>query len=112
MCEGYGSHSLCVCLSVIVLAATYFVYKSQVRCYKVPCGISMLCIVWSSLKTLVSPVLESFAYNRCLPHSLDRMNSTELFRRYKGCSFSDSFYKTAADIIFREKLFFFYFSPS
>ena len=27
MCEGYGSHSVCVYLSVTTLAAGYFVYK-------------------------------------------------------------------------------------
>ena len=35
---------LCVCLSVCVsvtkLAATYLVYKCQVGCYKVVCGVS------------------------------------------------------------------------
>ena len=37
MREGYGSCSVyvSVCLSVTVLAVTYLVYKSQVRCYKV-----------------------------------------------------------------------------
>ena len=28
-----------VCVSVTMLAATYLVYKSQARCYKVPCAI-------------------------------------------------------------------------
>ena len=31
---------VCVYVSVTMLAATYLVYKSQVRCYKVPYGIS------------------------------------------------------------------------
>ena len=76
MRKSYGSHSACVygegsvCLSVTALAATYPVCKSIVRCYKVPYGVSNLCIVWISLKTLCSPVLASFAYNRCPPRSL------------------------------------------
>ena len=60
-----------LCLSVTVLAATYLVYKSQVRHYKVPYGVSNVCIVWISLKTLCSPNLASFASNRVrLPRSL------------------------------------------
>ena len=49
---------VCVCVSVTVLAAIYLIYKSQVRCYKVPYGV---CIVWISLKMLHSLVLSSFA---------------------------------------------------
>ena len=71
MHEGLGSHSVCVCvcvcLSITVLAATYLVCKSQERCYKIPYGVSNVCI---SLKMLCSPVLASFAYNHCLPCSL------------------------------------------
>ena len=79
MREGYGSCSVCVCvlsvcvsvcLSVTVLATTYLVCKSKVRCYEVPYGVSNLCIVWISLKTLCSPVLMSFAYSLCPPRSL------------------------------------------
>ena len=43
MHEGYSSCS--VCLSVTALAAMYLVYKSQVRCCKVPYGISNVRIV-------------------------------------------------------------------
>ena len=70
MHEGYDSCAVCLCVSVTALAGTYLVYKSKVRCYKVPYGVSNLCIVWISLKTLCSPVLASFAYNRCPPRSL------------------------------------------
>ena len=57
MCKGYGSHSVCVCLSVTVLPAicTYLIYKSQVRYYKVPFGnygVSNVYTVWISLKTM------------------------------------------------------------
>ena len=55
MCEGYGSR-VCVCVSVTVLAATYLVYKSQVRCYKVPYCVSNVCIVWILLKMVRSRV--------------------------------------------------------
>ena len=58
---------VCVCLSVTELAATYLVCKSKVRCYKVPYGVSNLCIVWIWLKTLCSSFL---AYNRFRPRSL------------------------------------------
>ena len=44
MRKGYGSRSVCVCVSlcpsVTALAATYLVYKVQERCYKVLYGIS------------------------------------------------------------------------
>ena len=33
MREGYGSHSVCVCLSDSVLTPTYLVYKAQVRSF-------------------------------------------------------------------------------
>ena len=49
-----------MCVSVTALAATYLVYKSQVRCYKVLGGVSNQCVVWILLKTLCSPVLPSF----------------------------------------------------
>ena len=43
------------------LAATYLVYESKVRCYKVPYAIPNVCIVCISLKTLCLSVLASFA---------------------------------------------------
>ena len=41
MREGYGSCSVCVCVSMSVteLPATYLVYKSQVCYCMVPCGV-------------------------------------------------------------------------
>ena len=47
---------LCVCVSVTMLAATYMylLHKFQVRCYKVPCGLSSICIVRVLLKTLIT----------------------------------------------------------
>ena len=46
-----------LCVSVTALAATYLVYKSQVRCYKVPYGVVNVCIVWILLKMLCSKVM-------------------------------------------------------
>ena len=79
MREGYGSHSVCtvcLCVSVAALAATYLVYKSRVRCYKVLYGVSNVCIVWILLKTFRSPVL---AFSCCLHDEflMDRMNSRD-----------------------------------
>ena len=64
--KGYSSHSvcLCMCVSVTALAATYLIYK--VRCYKVPYGISNVCIVWVS-----NPLFSSFGFTTArFPHSL------------------------------------------
>ena len=55
MHEGYGSRS--VCLSVTMLAATYLIFKSQMKCYRVLHGVFNRCIVWILLKTLRSKVL-------------------------------------------------------
>jgi hypothetical protein len=38
MCEGYGDRSVCV----TALPATYLVSMSQIRCYKIPYGISIV----------------------------------------------------------------------
>ena len=54
---GYSSHSVCVCLSVTMLAATYPVYTSQVRCHRVVYGIFKISVVWLLLKMLRSNVL-------------------------------------------------------
>ena len=50
---------------------------SQVRYYKVPYGVLNVCIVWTLLKTLRSPVLASFAFSCCLHDEflMDRMNT-------------------------------------
>ena len=77
MHEGYGSCSVCVCVSVClsesntVLAATYLIYKSQVRCYKVSYGISALCgFHWNAS-------FSSFIFSHCLhdEFSLYKMNN-------------------------------------
>ena len=103
MCEGYGSHCVvCVCVCVTTLAATYImylIYKSQVRYYKVPNGVSNVCIVWISLKMLCSPVLASFAFSRCLHYefSIYRMNvgdSDGFFSRRLVCRSSDRSYNS------------------
>ena len=51
---GYGSHRVCVCVSVCLsvpaLAVTCLVYKYQMRCCKVPYGVTNVCIVWISQK--------------------------------------------------------------
>ena len=70
MREGYGSHSVCVCLSVTMLAATHLVFTSKVRCLRVPYGIFQICNVWLLLKMLCSKVLASFADHCSLPCSL------------------------------------------
>ena len=49
--------SLSVCLSVTMLAATYLIYTSQVRCHRVVYGIFKILVVWLLLKTLHSKVL-------------------------------------------------------
>ena len=58
-----------VCLSVTTLAATYLVFKSQMKCHKVLYGVfntcTCTCIVWILLKTLRSKVLASFAVHDC-----------------------------------------------
>ena len=66
MCEGYGSHfvcvcvcvcvcaCVCVCLSVTALAATYLVCMSKLRHHRVPCRLLKVCIVWISLKIFCS----------------------------------------------------------
>ena len=91
MREGYSS--LSVYLSAMALAATYLICKSKVRCYKVPYGISNLCIL---LKTLCSPLLASL---KPLPSTLsekflmDRTNNTGVFSRYisdSSCKLTDS----------------------
>jgi hypothetical protein len=73
--KGYGNRSVClsVCpsvrLSVTTLTATYLVYESKVRCYKVPYSVPNACILWISLKTFRSPALASFAGARLLDFS-------------------------------------------
>ena len=57
MREGYGIVVLCVCVvcvSVTVLAATYFVCMSKVRHHRVPCRLLKICIVWTLLKMFCS----------------------------------------------------------
>lgn len=76
-----------VCVSVMVLPATYFVYKSRVWCYKVPYGVRNVCILRISLNMVCSPVLASFAYNCCLPCS--RTSSRWIERTAVG-SFQDT----------------------
>ena len=70
MCEGYGSRSVCVYLSVTTLATTYHVYTLKVRCRRVLCGIFKVFVVWVSLKMLRSEVMASFADHCCLPCSV------------------------------------------
>ena len=59
MREGYGSCSVSV--SVTALAATYLVYTSKVRWYRVSCRLLNVCIVWILLKTFCSGDMASFA---------------------------------------------------
>ena len=55
------------------LAATYVVYKSQVRCYRAPYEASNICIAWISLKTLLSLVLESFLLTTIAFHAFSQV---------------------------------------
>ena len=71
MGEGYSSRS--VCLPVTTLAATYLVFKSQVKCHRVLHGVLNRRIVWILLKTLHSKVLARFADHDC--HSCFPMSS-------------------------------------
>ena len=70
MREDYGSRSLCLCVSITKLAATYLVCKSKLRCYRIPYGVPNACIEWIPLKTLCLPVLASFADGKLLDFSL------------------------------------------
>ena len=49
MREGYGSHRLCTFVSVCPRDSCY-VYKYQLRCCRVPYGVTNICIVWISPK--------------------------------------------------------------
>ena len=58
MREGYGSRSVCVCvsvcLSVTAPAATYLVCMSKLRHHRVPCRLLKVFIAWISLKIFCS----------------------------------------------------------
>ena len=59
MHKGYGSRFVCV--SVTTLTATYLVYTTKVRQYRVSGRLLKIRIVWTSLKTLCSGDMASFA---------------------------------------------------
>ena len=69
--------SVSVCLSVTMLAATYLVCKSQMKCHMVLYGVFNTCIVWILLKTLRSKVLASFAVHNCHSRFLTSSPLTE-----------------------------------
>ena len=50
-----------MCLSVTALAAAYLVFMSKVRRYRVSCRLLQIRIAWTSLKTLRSGDMASFA---------------------------------------------------
>ena len=52
---------MCICLSVTALAATYLVYMSKVRRYRVSSRLLQICIVWTSLKMFRSVDMALFA---------------------------------------------------
>ena len=60
---GYGSHCVCVYLSVPALAVTCLVYKYQMRCCRVPYGVTNVCIVWISQKKRCSRDMALLAYH-------------------------------------------------
>ena len=61
---GYGSHR--VCLSVPALAVTCLVYKYQLRCCRVPYGVTNVCIVWISKKCVVQEIWRYLLTTRTL----------------------------------------------
>ena len=69
--------SLCVCLSVTAVTATYLVRKAKVRYHMVLYSDLQICNMWLSLKTLLSKVMALFAYHYCLPRSLASSRWTE-----------------------------------
>ena len=78
-----------VILSVPALAATYLVYKCQLRCCRVPYGVANVCVVWISQKMRCSRDMALFAYHEDprrflltedLPTVLDR-TSNEYVKR-------------------------------
>ena len=78
MREGYGSRvcvSVCLCIVFPALAATYLVYRCQVRCYRVPYGVTNVCIVWILLKLLCSRDMALFACHEDPRHFLLREDS-------------------------------------
>ena len=60
---------LCVCLSVIMLAAIYLICESNFQYCKVPYDVPNALFMWISPKTLRSPVLASFADSKLLDFS-------------------------------------------
>ena len=68
MHEGYSSHSVCVCVSVIKIAAKYVPHfqARNAMSYKVPYGDPNAYIVWISPTLLSLPVLTSFADSKLL----------------------------------------------
>ena len=95
MRKGYGSRFVCVSMSVTTVSATYFDYKFQ-YCYK---G-SLCCFNCTHCLDLSENVsFSTFGIQPLLPgeFSMDRMNISGLFSRYKVCSSSDGCYKTTAD---------------
>ena len=77
MREDYGSRSVClsfchsVILSVPALAATYLVYKCQLRCCRVPYGVANVCIVWVSQK---NALFKRYGVI-CLPRGLSTLSA-------------------------------------
>ena len=67
MCEGYGSHSVCLSVTKLAAAATYLICEPKVQCYKVPYGVPNACIVWISPKLL--RLLPLFNWNRIKDHN-------------------------------------------
>ena len=69
MCEGYGSHFVCVCVrvciyvSVTVLVATYLVYMAKVRWHTISYRLLKICIVGTLLKTFPSGDMALFAHH-------------------------------------------------
>ena len=106
MHEGYGSHFVCVCacvcmyicLSVIVLAATYLVYMLKMGVPLISYSVLKIRIVWILLKSLCLKVLATFADHLYLLHflanSVNKRDSNDLLSRRLVGRFSDMSYNS------------------
>lgn len=93
MCGGYDS--CFVCVSDTALVATYLVCKSQVKCHKVPYGVSNMCcvdcaenVLFSSFDIQLQPSMLSGKF------LIDMMNSNGFFPRRKLHTFCDTPWKS------------------
>lgn len=84
---GYGSHRVCVYLSVPALAVTCLVYKYQMRCCRVPYGVTNVCIVLISPKMRYSRDMTLFAYHEDPRCFLLTEDSPTVLERTTQCTY-------------------------